>query len=67
MNKEQARIEARRQRNEVLRMRFLPNAKQRLIGIDKQGLDDQIEEKRRAQQNSDEIARLESEYCSCCG
>lgn len=58
LDKESARIEAKRRANEERTKRFL-NARQRTLGVDVQGLDAQVAEKRRNQQNNDDNDRLE--------
>jgi hypothetical protein len=58
LDKETAKIEAKRRANEERTKRFL-NARQRTLGVDVQALDAQVAEKRRNQQNSDDSDRLE--------
>jgi len=58
LDKEASKIEAKRRANEERTKRFL-NARQRTLGVDVQGLDAQIAEKRRNQQNNDDNDRLE--------
>jgi hypothetical protein len=56
--KEDARIKQKRENNEIRRVRYL-KARQRLIGIDLQALNAQIEEKRKNLETLNEADRLE--------
>ncbi|KAG5180278.1 RIB43A-domain-containing protein [Tribonema minus] len=58
LEKELARSDAHRNRNEARVKKFL-DARQRLIGVDKQALEDQIREKEAARQREREGAMLE--------
>ena len=58
MSKEQQRINTKREANEERRKRYL-NARLRLIGQDVEGLNRQLEEKKQANVDKDEIDRLE--------
>ena len=56
--KEDARIRARRERDEERRHRFL-NARTRIMGLDAAALDEQVQEMRRSREDAKESDRLE--------
>ena len=58
MAKDDARIRARRERDEERRQRFL-NARTRIMGVDAAALDEQVQEMRRGRNDAKESDRLE--------
>ncbi len=61
MAKDEARINARRERDEVRRDRFM-NARTRIMGIDAQALDEQVSAMRRGRDEAKESDRMDSKF-----